>query len=107
MRKKKSALGAILRGLLLPAAAAVVLVGFASALSGLDSGREEEGKRQLEEALRRACVACYAVEGVYPQDLAYLQENYGVQVDEAHYTVMYNIFAENLMPDITVLEKKP
>lgn len=54
------------RVLLLAAAAAVVLLCFFTALSNLDRGREEEGRRQLEQALRRACVACYAVEGVYP-----------------------------------------
>lgn len=107
MKKKKTAwLGAV-RGLLLPAAAAAVLVVFAMALHGLDSGRSEENQRQLEEALRRGCVACYAAEGVYPPNLAYLQEHYGVQIDETHYTVRYDVFAENLMPDITVLENKP
>lgn len=107
MRKRKTAwLGAI-RGLLLPAAAVAVLIIFAVALQSLDSGRTEESQRQLEEALRRGCVACYAAEGVYPPDLAYLQDHYGVQIDKTHYTVRYDVFAENLMPDITVLENKP
>lgn len=94
------------RALLLAAAAAVVLLCFFTALSNLDRGREEEGRRQLEQALRRACVACYAVEGVYPPDLSYLEERYGLQVDETRYAVFYDIFASNLMPSITVLEKE-
>ena len=49
-------------------------------------------------------MACYAAEGSYPSDLNYLKERYGIQVDETRYTVYYNIFASNLMPDITVLE---
>ena len=57
--------------------------------------------------LRRGCVACYAAEGIYPQDLEYLEEHYGVQVDGDRYVVHYEIFAQNLMPDITVLENKP
>ena len=40
--------------------AAAVLLFFASALDTLDSGRDAEGLRQLEEALRRGCAACYA-----------------------------------------------
>ena len=104
MRRRKRGLGSLLRGVLLPVIAAAVLVCFASALNSLDSGREAESLRQLEEALRRGCVACYAAEGVYPPDLQHLQERYGVQVDEERYTVYYNIFADNLMPDITVLE---
>ena len=94
----------LLRGLLLPVIAAAALLMFAAALSSLDQGRAEEDMRQLEETLRRACVACYAAEGSYPSDLNYLKERYGIQVDETRYTVYYNIFASNLMPDITVLE---
>lgn len=97
----------MLQGLLLPAAAAGALLCFAVALNSLSDGRSAEDLRQLEESLRRGCVACYAAEGVYPPDLAYLQEHYGVQVDESRYDVHYSVFAQNLMPDITVLENKP
>ena len=51
-------------------------------------------------------MTCYASEGVYPPDLEYLKDHYGVQIDEERYTVFYERFAQNLMPDITVLEKK-
>ena len=52
-------------------------------------------------------MACYAAEGAYPTSLDYLKERYGVQIDEERYTVYYSAFAENLMPDITVLENTP
>lgn len=87
--------------------AAAALLCFATALDSLDSGRAEEDLRQLEETLRRGCVACYAAEGVYPPSIDYLKDHYGLQVDEARYTVRYSAFAENLMPDITVLENAP
>jgi len=77
---------------------------FTAALSNLNRGRDEEGRQQLEAALRRAAVACYATEGVYPPHLDYLEDHYGIQVDEDRYAVFYEIFAENLMPDITVVE---
>jgi hypothetical protein len=57
----------------------------------------------LEEAVRRGAVACYAAEGMYPPDLAYLETHYGLQVDRERYTVIYEVFASNLMPDVTVL----
>lgn len=93
-----------MKALLLPLAVAAVALVFSTALNSLDQGRGEEDRRQLEQALRRGCVACYAAEGVYPPDLDYLREHYGVQIDEERYTVFYEVFAENLMPDITVLE---
>ena len=106
MRRRKNGLGRLLRGVLLPAAAVAVLLFFAAALNNLDRGRDAESLQQLEEALRRGCVACYASEGIYPPNLTYLEDHYGVQVDEERYTVIYSAFAENLMPDITVLVRK-
>ncbi len=97
----------LLGGLLVPVVAVAAVLCFATALDSLDSGRAEEDLRQLEETLRRGCVACYAAEGVYPPDIDYLKEHYGLQVDEERYTVRYSAFAENLMPDITVLEIGP
>ena len=66
---------------------------------------QEEGLRITEDALRRAVVSCYALEGRYPPDVAYLQKQYGLQVNEDKYIVHYEIFAENIMPEITVLER--
>ena len=97
----------LLGGLLVPVVAVAAVLCFATALDSLDSGRAEEDLRQLEKTLRQGCVACYAAEGVYPPDIDYLKEHYGLQVDEERYTVRYSAFAENLMPDITVLEIGP
>ena len=105
--KKKIGLRTVFGWILPPAVAAAALLCFSAALDGLESGRAEEDMRQLEEAMRRGCVACDAAEGRYPPDLEYLKEHYGIQVDEGRYTVRYDAFAENLMPDITVLENMP
>ncbi len=77
---------------------------FILSLNRLSSGQAEEHKRQLEDSLRLAAVSCFASEGFYPPDLAYLEDNYGIQIDHDRYTVFYEVFAVNLMPDITVLE---
>lgn len=100
MRKRRR-IGAIWAA----AAALAVLVCFFAAVAALGGKSSEEGRQQLESALRRAAVACYAAEGVYPPDLEYLEEHYGVRIEEERYVVFYEIFADNLMPDITVLER--
>lgn len=105
--KRNNSVLMYIRGLLLPCVIVVILLCFVSALDSLESGREMEDLHQLEEVLRKGCAACYAAEGAYPPDLEYLKEHYGIQVDETKYTVHYDIFAQNLMPDITVLENKP
>jgi hypothetical protein len=91
--------------LVLILAAVAVLLCFLAAVQNLSSGQTAEGRQQLEDAIRQAAVACYAAEGVYPPDLTYLEDHYGLQIDETHYGVSYQVFASNLMPDITVLEK--
>ncbi len=95
-----------LKALLTLAVLAVILLSFSTALSNLRLGGGEEGRLQLEESIRRAAVTCYAVEGIYPPDLAYLQEHYGIQVNEDRYYVFYEVFGANMMPDITVLERE-
>lgn len=82
-----------------------VLLFFITGVSRLESGRQAQGKRQLEEAVRRTVVACYSVEGFYPPNVQYLQDHYGLQYDAERYNIRYEAVASNLMPDITVLEK--
>lgn len=96
----------LLRQLLIPLLVVGVLLWFFTALGHLGTGQAQEGRQQLETALRRAAVACYATEGVYPPTLEYLTDHYGIQIDRSHYSVFYEIFAENLMPQITVLVKE-
>ena len=93
--------------LLGPVLAVGILLYFLTALSNLSKDQALEDKQQLETALTRAAVACYAAEGIYPPSLDYLVEHYGVQINTGLYTVKYEIFASNLMPDITVLENQP
>lgn len=95
-----------LRRILIPLLVIGVLLWFFTALGHLGTGQEQEGRQQLETALRRAAVACYATEGVYPPTLDYLTTHYGIQIDRSRYSVFYEIFAENLMPQITVLVKE-
>jgi len=74
-------------------------------LSGLQeasSASDSEGLRIAEESIRRAVINCYASEGIYPPDFEYLKDHYGIRIDESKYLVHYMIFADNIMPDVTV-----
>lgn len=105
MRKfLKNRLPGLLRGLLLPILALAVLLAFFTGLANIRQSSDGEGKKQLEESIRRTAVACYAVEGIYPPSVEYMREHYGLQVDEDKYYIDYQIFASNLMPSFTVLE---
>ena len=106
MTEKKPLIHGPARTLLAALLALAVLLFFFTALNNLDAGRHEEGRRQLEQALRRSAVACYAAEGFYPPDLAYLKQHYGLRIDEKRYAVFYEVYGSNLMPDITVLMRE-
>lgn len=101
IRKERNSLNWLFSLLIL----ALALVALLTALGNLHGVSEIEGKRQLEQSLYRATVSCYTIEGQYPTDLDYLKQHYGIQIDESRYTVFYEIFADNIMPDITVLSK--
>lgn len=91
--------------LLAAAAVAGVVCWFLMAVAKVHTDHSRQGAVQLADAVRKAAVACYAAEGIYPPTLSYLQEHYGLQIDEDRYAVFYEIFAENMMPEITVLER--
>ena len=84
-----------------------LLLWFLAAIFGLEQGQEKESRQLLEDWVRRTAVSCYALEGFYPPSLDYMQENYGLKYDDQRYTVHYDVFASNIMPDIAVLEKMP
>ena len=62
-----------------------------------------EQQELLEDAINQAVVNCYAMEGRYPVSIQYLIENYGIQVDFEKYVVSYEIFAENIRPQVRVI----
>ncbi len=76
-----------------------------SGLSRISRAKSTEDTLQLTDALRRGAVACYAQEGFYPPDIDFLVEYSGILWDQDRYWIHYEIFASNLMPDITVIEK--
>lgn len=84
---------------------AAVAWGVAFGVRQTAEASDAEGLQLAERAVRRAAVSCYAVEGAYPSSYDYLKEHYGVAVDEDRYTVFYEVFASNLMPEITVVER--
>ena len=59
----------------------------------------------IREAVQRSALQCYAVEGAYPPDLQYLEENYGLQVNEQDFYVTYEAFASNLPPAVRVTRR--
>lgn len=85
---------------------AAIIAFFLYAVLAIDRTQHENETAELGNAIRRALVTCYAVEGRYPAELSYLKDNYGVVIDEKRYSVRYDAFAENLLPDVGVTVRK-
>ena len=93
------------RNILLIVLCALVLACGYFAFSGSGKALDEETVTAIRDAIRRSALQCYVVEGVYPPDLAYLQDHYGLQVNTDNYYVVYEAFASNVPPTINVIEK--
>ncbi len=77
-------------------------------VSGLDSTKKASDANQLasiENSIIKSAVVCYSIEGMYPADIDYLTEHYGVRVDTNNYIVHYEYFGGNIMPTVTVIRK--
>ena len=89
--------------LLLAACLLLVVIGLFSHVRQV-SRRDmaEESAAALKAAVQRGALQCYAVEGVYPPDLEYLEEHYGLQINREAFYISYDAFASNLPPDVRV-----
>jgi hypothetical protein len=71
-------------------------------ITGKGNGRELEIVR---DAVKNAALTCYAVEGMYPDDLNYLIEHYNLSYNKDRYIVYYEPLASNVIPSIKVVER--
>jgi hypothetical protein len=75
------------------------------AVENAQNKSNEESYKILSDAIIRSAVQCYAIEGFYPPDVKYLEENYGLLVDHEKYFVNYSVFASNIIPEVEVFKK--
>lgn len=98
-KKLRRAVASLLIILLCAGAFAVIWRYLDSASSATDS----QGRELLEKSLWQAVTVCYSIEGIYPPTVEYICNNYGVVIDNGRYAVFYNVFADNILPEITVV----
>lgn len=101
-KQKNSILKLLLPLLLFVMIVVVVMVG----VQNVSASASEERLSAMEQAVRRAVVQCYAIEGIYPTSLDYLEQNYGLILDNERYIYHYQVYGANLLPGIAVFAKK-
>ena len=86
--------------------AALLIWGGLMLWRGAQKSMREQAAQSVRTAVMDAAVQCYVLEGAYPRSLAYLEENYGVQINHSRFIVSYEAYASNQMPDIAVFERQ-
>lgn len=88
--------------------AAILIVYIAAAFTGLDRFWTKNSNQRVlasVDAIKRAAVQCYALEGSYPPDISYLEEHYGLVLNRDKFYYYYQTFGSNIMPQVGVYEK--
>ena len=62
-----------------------ILVMLYYGFSTADSGLSREDAQRAKEAIQKAALECYSIEGAYPQSLEYLKQHYGLYIQEDAY----------------------
>lgn len=71
----------------------------------MKSSRDSD-RRAIRRAVLSSATECAAVEGSYPEDVEYLERNYGLRYNHDQYIVIYEPMGNNVAPQVTVLDKK-
>ncbi len=82
-----------------------LILTFVLLINGIANKNNGRELRIVRDAVKNAALTCYAVEGVYPDDLDYLREHYNLSYNEERFQVFYEPLASNLMPSIKVAER--
>lgn len=85
---------------------AAMIVWFLAAFVNTSSSEQDQELASVKNNIEKGVTMCYAIEGVYPESLEYLAENYNLIYDEDKYIVRYDCFADNVRPTVNVMEKQ-
>lgn len=97
----RAALRPVLAALCLLAVAAAIV----AALLAAQASTSEQGAESVRRAVLSAAAQCCAVEGSYPSTIEHLEEYYGLSVNHGDYVILYEAFASNVMPSVTVVPR--
>lgn len=85
---------------------ALIVLIFFQGISTISDGTRKRQRESLENAITRSITHCYAIEGTYPANLDYLKKNYGLTYDENLFFVDYQAIGSNILPDVTIIERR-
>lgn len=80
---------------------------FLYATGSLSKGNTSRQKESLAKAINRNIIYHYSSTGTYPGSLEQIEKEYGLIYDKSLFYVDYKVRGQNIMPDVTIIEKVP
>lgn len=95
------------RGRLFVAVAVVcaVVIAFVIVLNMVFSNAKEQGAASIRNTILNSAMQCAAIEGSFPTNLAYLEDNYDLRINHDDYVVIYEVLASNVVPSVVVMPR--
>lgn len=81
---------------------AAIMLWLVTGLGQTKTAAAEQQLADVKQSVINGAVLCYSIEGVYPESLGYLKENYGLRYDENKYLIHYRFVSADIMPFISV-----
>lgn len=78
---------------------------FIYGISAVSNSSVVNDREILTEAINRDVIHCYCVEGMYPPNVKYMQDKYGLTYDSDKFIVDYEYIGANIMPKVTIIDK--
>ncbi len=104
-KEKNKIPDSLARFLLILLIVALIVIFFAGT-AYIESSTIDRQEESLTSAIERDIVQCYCLEGVYPPNLEYLEEHYGLIYNKNLFFVDYRPIGSNIYPDVTIIRIK-
>lgn len=83
-----------------------VIVLFIYGIAAVSNSSVVNDKEILTEAIQHDIIHCYCVEGMYPPNVKYMQNHYGLTYDDDKFIIDYEYIGSNIMPKVMIIQKQ-
>lgn len=93
------------RSIALAVFACALLVALGILLNMIFASAKDQGAASIRSTILDAAMQCAAIEGSFPTNLAYLEDNYDLRVNHDDYVIIYEVLASNTAPSVVVMPR--
>lgn len=85
--------------------ACALLVVLGILLNMIFASAKDQGAASIRSTILDVAMQCAAIEGSFPTNLAYLEDNYDLRVNHDDYVIIYEVLASNTAPSVVVMPR--